>query len=196
MTNDLFSPLTLPSGAVLSNRIAKAATQEAMAGDGQLPDDRLVKLYERWSTGGAGLLITGNVMVHDAAMTGPADVLLDERTPLESFERWAAAAKTGGSAVWMQISHPGRQIQAEMPGVAWAPSAVALDIGRLSSRFARPAPMTEEQITATIERFGTTAEKAEQAGFDGVQVHAAHGYLLSQFLSPLVNQRDDQWGAR
>jgi 2,4-dienoyl-CoA reductase-like NADH-dependent reductase (Old Yellow Enzyme family) len=154
----------------------------------------LFSLYRRWGAGGAGLLITGNVMVHAEALTGPGGVVLDERAPLEPFVRWAQAAKAGGAAVWMQISHPGRQVQADMPGVVWGPSPVAVDLGRHSRRFGRPVGMTPDQIRATVERFATTAARAEEAGFDGVEVHAAHGYLLSQFLSPLVNRRTDQWG--
>jgi 2,4-dienoyl-CoA reductase-like NADH-dependent reductase (Old Yellow Enzyme family) len=81
-----------------------------------------------------------------------------------------------------------------MPGVVWAPSAVAVELGKHSKRFGKPVAMNEAQISATVERFGITARLAEQAGFDGVEVHAAHGYLLSQFLSPLVNKRSDLWG--
>jgi 2,4-dienoyl-CoA reductase-like NADH-dependent reductase (Old Yellow Enzyme family) len=194
MSRRLFSELVLRSGGTLENRIAKAAMEEGMAGSSQLPDERLVSLYRRWGAGGAGLLITGNVMVHAEALTGPGGVVLDERAPLEPFTRWAQAAKAGGAAVWMQISHPGRQVQAAMPGVVWAPSAVAVELGRHSKRFGRPVAMTESQIHATVERFATSAGLAERAGFDGVEVHAAHGYLLSQFLSPLVNKRSDGWG--
>ncbi len=97
--------------------------------------------------------------------------------------------------MWMQISHPGRQVQAHMPGVAWGPSDIPVDVGpRLSKQFARPTAMSDAQIEATIDRFVTTAGRAQEAGFDGVEVHAAHGYLLSQFLSPLVNNRTDRWG--
>lgn len=194
MSGELFSPLTLRSGAVLDNRIAKAAMEENLAGEGQLPDGRLVELYRRWSTGGASLLITGNVMVHAEALTGPAGVVLDEEAPLEPFAAWARAGKTGGSAIWMQINHPGRQVEADMPGVVWGPSAVGLDLGRQSSRFGAPTAMTAEEIDATVRRFAVTAARAEQAGFDGVEVHAAHGYLLSQFLSPLANRRTDAYG--
>jgi 2,4-dienoyl-CoA reductase-like NADH-dependent reductase (Old Yellow Enzyme family) len=194
MTTELFSPLLLRSGGALRNRIAKAAMEEGMAGSAQLPDERLISLYRRWGAGGAGLLITGNVMVHAEALTGPGGVVLDEHAPLDPFTRWADAAKSGGSAVWMQINHPGRQVQSEMPGVAWAPSAVALELGRHSKRFGRPVAMSEPQIRETVERFATTAGRAERAGFDGIEVHAAHGYLLSQFLSPLVNKRSDEWG--
>lgn len=190
----LFAPLRLKSGQVLGNRIAKAAMEEGMAGRAQLPDERLIALYRQWGAGGTGLLITGNVMVHAEAMTGPGGVVLDADSPLEPFAAWARAGKDDGAAMWMQISHPGRQVQANMPGVVWGPSDVAVDIGRHSKRFGQPVAMTAEQIGDTITRFATTARRAEQAGFDGVEVHAAHGYLLSQFLSPLVNNRTDEWG--
>src|SRR5258706_2835591 len=194
MSTELFSPLVLPSGAKLRNRIAKAAMEEGMAGSAQLPDDRLISLYRRWGAGGAGLLITGNVMVHAEALTGPGGVVLDDRAPLDPFMRWAETGRAEGAAIWMQISHPGRQVQAAMPGVVWGPSEVAVELGRHSRRFGRPVAMTEQQISATVERFAATAALAERAGFDGVEVHGAHGYLLSQFLSPLVNKRSDQWG--
>jgi 2,4-dienoyl-CoA reductase-like NADH-dependent reductase (Old Yellow Enzyme family) len=194
MSSELFSPLVLRSGRTLGNRIAKAAMEESMAGGEQLPDERLIPLYRRWGSGGAGLLITGNVMVHAEALTGPGGIVLDERAPLEPFTRWAEAGKAGGATMWMQINHPGRQVQSRMPGVVWAPSAVAVELGRHSKRFGEPVAMTEQQIDETIKRFATTAGLAERAGFDGVEVHAAHGYLLSQFLSPLVNRRTDDWG--
>ncbi|MEV6055574.1 NADH:flavin oxidoreductase/NADH oxidase family protein [Streptomyces sp. NPDC052107] len=194
MSRELFSPLLLRSGPVLGNRIAKAAMEEGLAGVGQVPDGRLWSLYRRWGAGGAGLLITGNVMVHAEALTGPGGIVLDAAAPLEPFVEWAKAGKAGGAAMWMQINHPGRQVQANMPGVVWGPSAVGVDLGRHSGRFGRPAAMTPEQIEATVDRFAVTAARAEEAGFDGVEIHAAHGYLLSQFLSPLVNKRADEWG--
>lgn len=194
MSHPLFTPLNLPNGQVLPNRIAKAAMEESMADTGQLPGTRLTTLYRTWGRGGAGLLITGNVMVQDAALTGPAGVVLDRDTPLEPYRRWATAARSGGGKVWMQINHPGRQIQKNMPGVAWGPSATRVDTGRTSAMFAVPQEMTAAQIEATVERFVDTARQAERAGFDGVEIHAAHGYLLSQFLSPLSNTRTDDWG--
>jgi 2,4-dienoyl-CoA reductase-like NADH-dependent reductase (Old Yellow Enzyme family) len=194
MSIEMFSPLVLRSGGTLRNRIAKAAMEEGMAGGSQLPDERLISLYRRWGSGGAGLLITGNVMVHAEALTGPGGIVLDDRAPLDPFACWAQAGKAGGAAMWMQVNHPGRQVQARMPGVVWAPSPVAIELGKHSKRFGQPVAMTREQIDATVERFARTASLAERAGFDGVEVHAAHGYLLSQFLSPLVNQRSDEWG--
>jgi len=194
MTGELFSPLHLRSGRALKNRIAKAAMEENMAGDGQLPDEQLFTLYRRWAAGGTGLLITGNVMVHAEALTGPAGVVLDEDAPLEPFTEWARAGKSGGGAIWMQINHPGRQIASDMPGVVWGPSDIGVSLGKHSSRFGRPSAMTAQQIEETVTRYAVTAHRAEKAGFDGVEIHAAHGYLLSQFLSPLVNKRTDHWG--
>src|SRR3977135_3869415 len=127
MSSELFAPLMLRSGGRLRNRIAKAAMEEGMAGDAQLPDERLISLYRRWGEGGAGLLLTGNVMVHAEALTGPGGIVLDDRAPLDPFARWAEAGKAAGAAMWMQVSHPGRQVQARMPGGAWAPSPVAVE---------------------------------------------------------------------
>ncbi|MTV38067.1 NADH:flavin oxidoreductase/NADH oxidase family protein [Duganella radicis] len=190
----LFTPLTLPNGSTLPNRIAKAAMEKSMAEPGQLPGAAFHRLYQRWAQGGAGLLITGNVMIDSRALTGPGTIALEANTPLAPFKAWAQAARQHGAQVWMQISHPGRQVMANMGGLAWAPSAVALELGKHSKLFAQPVAMTANDIAQVIRRFADTAHAAEQAGFTGVQIHAAHGYLLSQFLSPLANRRDDEWG--
>ncbi len=190
----LSTPLALPNGAVVPNRVAKAAMEENMADAGQLPGAALRALYAAWARGGAGLIITGNVMIDGRAMTGPGGVVLERDTPREPFAAWARDARAGGAQVWMQINHPGRQVLAAMKGEAWAPSAVALDIGKHSTLFARPRAMTEADIAEVVTRFADTARAAEESGFSVVQIHAAHGYLLSQFLSPLVNRRTDAWG--
>jgi 2,4-dienoyl-CoA reductase-like NADH-dependent reductase (Old Yellow Enzyme family) len=190
----LFDTLTLPNGSSLPNRLAKAAMEESMAEAGQLPGVAIHRLYQRWAEGGTGLLITGNVMIDSRALTGPATIALEAGTPLAPFKTWAEAARQNGAQVWMQINHPGRQVMANMGGLAWAPSAVALDLGKHSKLFAQPQAMSTANIEEVIQRFADTAQAAEQAGFNGVQIHAAHGYLLSQFLSPLTNRRDDEWG--
>lgn len=190
----LFTPLTLPNGGTLPNRLAKAAMEEAMADAGQLPGPAIHRLYARWAEGGAGLLITGNVMVDRRALTGPGTIALEANTALAPFQTWAQAARKHGAQIWMQINHPGRQVMADMGGLAWAPSAIALDMGKHSKLFAQPVAMSAANIAEVIQRFADTASAAEQAGFNGVQIHAAHGYLLSQFLSPLTNRRDDEWG--
>ncbi|MCA6064808.1 NADH:flavin oxidoreductase/NADH oxidase family protein [Thalassolituus marinus] len=194
MTTSVMSSLTLPNGQTLKNRFAKAAMEESLGNAELLPDDQLVQLYRTWGQGGTGLLLTGNVMVDHMAMTGPGGVVLEADTPLEPFRRWAAAAHEGGAKIWMQINHPGRQVFAALGGKALSASDIAVDLGKHSKMFARPRAMSEGEIEDVIARFVATARQAEKAGFDGVQIHAAHGYLLSQFLSPLTNQRKDQWG--
>lgn len=189
-----FTTLTLPNGTQITNRLAKAAMEENLADSNHAPSDELIRLYRAWAEGGVGLMITGNVMVDRRAMTGPGGVVLENAEHKARFEQWAKVARSHGAQVWMQINHPGRQMQAAMGQTTVAPSAVALDMGKFSKQFAVPKAMTEADIAEVKARFVTTAVLAEQSGFNGVQIHAAHGYLLSQFLSPITNKRDDQWG--
>jgi len=191
---NVFTELQLPNGIRLSNRIAKAAMEENMADANQAPSEALMRLYQAWAEGGAGLLISGNVMVDGRAMTGPGGVVLEDESHLDRFKQWARIGRSQGSQFWLQINHPGRQMMANMGQPTWAPSAVALKLGGMSKHFATPREMGEEHILDVIRRFARTAQLAEQAGFTGVEVHAAHGYLLSQFLSPLTNRRSDTWG--
>ena len=190
----LFEAITLPNGVSIPNRIAKAAMEENMADERMGPSKALMQLYQAWADGRAGLLISGNVMVDRRAMTGPGGVVLEDDHQLDKFKRWAAIGRSRGAQFWMQINHPGRQMQNNLGQETWAPSAVPLDMGSFSKRFDTPKAMTEDKIADVIERFVRTAKLAEESGFSGVQIHAAHGYLLSQFLSPLTNHRQDQWG--
>ncbi len=190
----LFEPLVLPNGASIPNRIAKAAMEENMADADHAPSAALVRLYVAWAGGEAGLLLSGNVMVDARAVTGPGGVVLEDARHLDRFREWARVGRAKGAHFWLQINHPGRQVQANMGQETWAPSAVALDLGKLSRLFATPKAMTEDDVAEVIRRFATTARLAEEAGFTGVEIHAAHGYLLSQFLSPHTNRRTDRWG--
>lgn len=190
----LFSSLTLPGGAVIPNRIAKAAMEENMADGDHAPSAELLRLYQAWAEGEAGLIITGNVMVDARAMTGPGGVVLENDRHLDRFKAWAKAGRTRGAQMWMQINHPGRQMPAALGQETLAPSAVALDLGAQSKLFPVPREMTAADIAEVERRFVATATLAERAGFTGVEIHAAHGYLLSQFLSPLSNRRQDRWG--
>ncbi|KIQ60783.1 NADH:flavin oxidoreductase/NADH oxidase family protein [Pseudomonas fluorescens] len=190
----VFDPLILPNGSTIQNRIAKAAMEENMADADQAPSEALMRLYQAWADGGAGLIITGNVMVDGRAMTGPGGVVLQDDQQLDKFKRWARVGRSGGAQFWLQINHPGRQMQANLGQKAWAPSAVPLDLGSMSKLFSTPHAMTPAVIEEVIQRFTRSARLGELAGFNGVQIHAAHGYLLSQFLSPLTNQRTDEWG--
>ncbi|MBB3048205.1 2,4-dienoyl-CoA reductase-like NADH-dependent reductase (Old Yellow Enzyme family) [Litorivivens lipolytica] len=190
----IFEPLSLPNGTTVPNRIAKAAMEENMADAEMGPSQPLMQLYQAWADGGAGLLISGNVMIDPRAMTGPGGVVLEDERQLDKFKRWAEIGRSKGAQFWMQINHPGRQMQNNLGQETWAPSAVPIDLGNLSKRFDAPKAMSEEKIQDVIQRFIRTAQLAEKSGFTGVQIHAAHGYLLSQFLSPLTNRREDQWG--
>ena len=194
LESPLFQPLLLPNGQTVPNRIAKAAMEENMADRQHLPGAALRGLYRYWGAGGAGMLITGNVMVAADAVTGPGGVVLDRHQSLQPFREWAVAGKAQGARMWMQINHPGRQVYVATNPQAIAPSAVQVKIEGYSQLFAQPRAMTETDIARVIGQFAETASLAEQAGFDGVEIHAAHGYLLSQFLSPLTNRRDDPWG--
>ncbi|WP_321843732.1 NADH:flavin oxidoreductase/NADH oxidase family protein [Paraburkholderia bannensis] len=191
---NVFDKLALPNGSTIPNRIAKAAMEENMADAHHAPSAQLMRLYQSWAEGGAGLLITGNVMVDSRAMTGPGGVVLENDRHLDAFRKWARIGRAKGAQFWLQINHPGRQMRANLGQPTWAPSAIALSLGKMSKHFNTPQAMTTEVIEDVIQRFARTARLGEKAGFTGVEIHAAHGYLLSQFLSPLTNQRTDQWG--
>lgn len=188
-------PFTLPGGQTFRNRIAKAAMTEGLAGADGLPNDDHVRLYRRWAAGGIGLSITGNVQIDRQHLERPGNVIVD--APLTSegravWRRWAGAATEHGTQAWVQISHAGRQTQKAVNPAPKAPSAVPL--GLPGGQFGMPVPLTEAEIRDLIGRFAIVAREARDVGFTGVQVHAAHGYLISQFLSPLANRRNDAWG--
>ncbi|MFJ6114575.1 HisA/HisF-related TIM barrel protein [Agrococcus sediminis] len=190
--NGLHARLRLPNGQLLGNRVAKAAMEENLADERLAPSGDHRTLYREWSMGGAGLILTGNVMVAADHVTSPHGLVLDEHQPIEPFIEWAAAARTAGSQVWMQINHTGRQVKSDLGLVPLAPSAVAVRTAQ--HEWPTPRAMTDRDIGVAVEQFATTARLAVDAGFTGVQIHGAHGYLLSQFLSPLANRRDDEWG--
>lgn len=189
----LKQPLTLACGITIPNRIAKSAMSEQLADRHGSPTIDLQQLYAVWARGGTGLLITGNVMIDSRAFVEPRNVVLQDEQFLQANKLWAQAAQANGSKIIMQINHPGRVAVLPLLKKTIAPSAVGLDLPAMNI-IRIPRAMTEAEILEQIKRFATTAALAVKAGFDGVQVHAAHGYLLSQFLSPLANTRTDQWG--
>ena len=187
--------LRLPCGATLPNRLAKGAMTEGLATPDGVPTEALQTLYRRWSHGGAGMHLTGNVIIDRDHLERPGNVVIDRAPDAEmkaALSAWAKAGTEAGNHLWMQISHAGRQTQVLVNKTPKAPSAVKL--GLPGGQFGEPVPLTGEEIEDLIGRFATAAAAAKEAGFTGVQVHAAHGYLISQFLSPRVNQRTDQWG--
>lgn len=191
MPADLNDPLCLPCGTVLPNRLLKSAMTEGLADPQGRATTALAALYRRWSEGGAGTLITGNVMIDGRFLERPGNVVIEDRRGLEALRRWAAAGTAGGNALWMQLSHPGRQCRKLVSRRPLAPSEVPL---KLMGSFGRPRAMTEADIRDALDRFARAAAIAREAGFTGVQLHAAHGYLISEFLSPRSNRRSDDWG--
>ncbi len=190
---DFGTPLTLPCGARIKNRFFKSAMSEQLGDRAHDPSPGLARVFKTWAAGGVGLQVTGNVMVDREALGEPANVALDRRSDLAAFGRWAEAGKSHGASVWMQLNHPGKQSPNFLVKQPVAPSAVPLG-GGLERAFNTPRALTATEIGAVVERFAEAAGLAKQAGFMGVQIHGAHGYLVSQFLSPHHNQRSDDWG--
>ncbi len=195
MSHPLAQPLELPCGVVLPNRLVKAAISEGMADAANRSTPRLETLYRRWARSGAGLLFTGNIQVDPDHLERPLNVVIQDGEGSAALARLAAAGKSGGTQFWAQLSHTGRQVEAAINPAPLAPSAVELDVLRGAGfTFAKPKAMSEAEIDRAIGQFGYAAGQVRAAGFTGVTLHAAHGYLISQFLSPLTNLRTDRWG--
>ncbi len=188
----LTQPLTLPNGTVLPNRIAKAALSECLSSPGFAPGDEIKTLYRRWANNGQGLTITGNVMVDERYIGEPGNVVVEDERHLDDLREWADIVTSDGAVGLVQINHPGRQTPRSLVPKPVAPSAIA--VPGMAGSFATPRELTGAEIEEIIRRFATTAGIVTDAGFDGVQIHGAHGYLVSQFLSPLANRRTDEWG--
>ena len=185
--------MTLPCGTRLKNRIFKSAMHEALGTRDLAPSEDLIALYRRWADSGAGLIITGNVMVDSRHLGEPGNVVIEDERDLDLLTRWAREGTRGGTQLWMQINHPGKQSPRAVNATPVAPSAISLG-KEMEAFFAPPRELSREEITEVQRRFVTTARVAKKAGFSGVQIHAAHGYLVSQFLSPRDNQRMDEYG--
>ncbi len=164
---------------------------EGLADDHDRATGRHATLYRCWARGGTGTLVSGNVMIDRRFLERPGNVVIDGNGGRAALRHWAAAGTSAGNQFWMQISHPGRQCGRLVSRRPLAPSEVGLDLLGL---FARPAAMTAADIEDALDRFARVAGIAREAGFTGVQLHAAHGYLISEFLSPLINRRSDAWG--
>lgn len=192
-TSALAQPINITPQCSVKNRLFKSAMSEQLADRSNAPTDELIHLYRSWAAGGTGLLVTGNVMIDRTALGEPKNVVLDEKSDLSIFQRWAEAGRQNNTQLWMQLNHPGKQIPNFLSKQPVAPSAIPLGNG-LESTFNCPRELTEIEILKLIEKFVWAAAQAKDSGFTGVQIHAAHGYLVNQFLSPHHNRRDDQWG--
>ncbi len=189
----LDTAFTLKNGTVIKNRLFKSAMSEQLGQPDHNPSIGLANLYRTWADGGIGLAMTGNIMVERTALGEPKNVVLDELSDLANFKKWATAGNLKGAHLWPQLNHPGKQIPNFISKEPVAPSAIALENG-LEKGFNKPRALTEPEILSIIQKFATAARLSKEAGFTGVQIHGAHGYLVSQFLSPRHNQRTDQWG--
>ena len=187
--------LELPCGTRVKNRLVKAAMTEGLADANNRATARHVTLYRRWAEGGSGALITGNVQVDRRYLERAGNIVIDgaqDAAQLQALEAMADAGTGNDTQLWMQISHAGRQTPKLVAAEPVGPSDIALALP--GGRFGTPRALTAEEIRDVIARFAFAAGVARQTGFTGVQVHSAHGYLLSEFLSPRVNVRDDEWG--
>ncbi len=181
----------LPCGAKLKNRLVKSAMTERISNKNFEPTVGLERLYKQWSDSGAGLLITGNVVIDRKHLESAGNVCFDDEHMLPKIRSWAREATSNRNHAWVQISHSGRQTNKFSTGRPLAPSEVQL---KKMGLFGKPKAMTEEDIQDVIKGFVNAAKISKNAGFTGVQIHSAHGYLLSQFLSPITNKRTDKWG--
>jgi 2,4-dienoyl-CoA reductase-like NADH-dependent reductase (Old Yellow Enzyme family) len=183
--------LTLPCGHSVPNRLCKSAMTEGLADAHDHATAAHQRLYSAWARGGAAILMSGNIMIDRRYLERSGNVVAEGDSGLPQLRAWAQTVHDGGSQLWAQISHPGRQCPRLVNLTPLAPSEVQLNMG---GNFGKPRAATEADIRDVIQRFVNTAALVREAGFDGVQIHSAHGYLLSQFLSPRTNQRHDRWG--
>ncbi|KAG0199629.1 hypothetical protein BGX31_004245, partial [Mortierella sp. GBA43] len=195
----LSQPLTLPfSGKVIKNRFCKAALSESLARpDGQLDKDHLdqfVHLYDAWASGGSGLILTGNFMVDRTMREMELNVAVTDERDLGRLKVLAETVQKHGAAIYAQISHPGRQCHGHLTKEPVAPSAIPISNFHPLMTFYPPRALTIKEIKDLVQSFVTTSVVLHKAGFDGVQLHAAHGYLISQFLNPRTNERTDEYG--
>ena len=182
----LFQPLELPCGAILKNRIAKSAMSDSL-GDGRGdPTDAQIRLYERWAEGGLAVSIVGEVQGNLHSAEKPGNLVLGPASDPARFRALARAGSVNGAQLWLQLGHAGAMAH---PPISDPKGPSALDMPGLTC-----AALTLEEVRGVPSEFARTARMAKALGFGGVQIHAAHGFLLSQFLSPLFNRRQDGYG--
>ncbi len=182
----LSQPLTLPCGVVLKNRIAKSAMSDSLGDGAGAPTHDQINLYRQWAKGGLALSIIGEVQGTPHFAEKPGNLILDNGSDRALFERLAAAGSTDTAQLWLQLGHAGAMADA---GISTPMGPSALDLPGLSC-----GALSLTEIQALPAEFARTARLAKELGFGGVELHAAHGFLLNQFLSPLFNHRADAYG--
>ena len=186
-------PYTLKNGTVVKNRLLKSAMSEALGESDGAPKPDLATLYGAWANGGIGICVTGNVMIDHRALGEPGNVIIEDETHLNALRKWAQAATQNNTQCWVQLNHPGKQAPKGLNKETVSPSAIPFRKD-MQAFFPTPRELSEPEIKDLIQRFATAATIVQKAGFSGVQIHGAHGYLVSQFLSPHHNIRTDQYG--
>ncbi|GHP13797.1 NADH oxidase [Lentilactobacillus fungorum] len=186
-------PLQLACGVNLKNRFFKSAMSETMASEDGRPNNLIANLYHQWALGGAGVVVSGNVMVDHEALAEPGNVVIDSKRDLATLRRWAEAGTVNGTQLWLQINHPGRQSPKIFQQQPVAPSAIPIT-GASSRYFNQPRELRTDEVQQLVAKYVRTAEIAQLSGFSGVQLHGAFGYLITQFLSQETNRRTDQYG--
>lgn len=166
---------------------------EGFAESNHAPNDLHEGLYKRFNEGGSGIVVTGNVMVDGSALGEPGNVVIEDETHLEKLKNWAFHGNSAESSLWVQLNHPGKQSPRFVSKHPVAPSAIPLK-GGMARAFKKPRALSDEEIINLVQKFAASARIVKKAGFKGVQIHAAHGYLISQFLSPNHNQRKAPYG--
>ncbi|KAI0019244.1 NADH:flavin oxidoreductase/NADH oxidase-like protein [Xylariomycetidae sp. FL0641] len=205
------SPLGQPlefefSGRVAKNRFFKAAMAEDLATwhptnleERGIPTQESIELYRRWGEGGWGIIATGNIDIEFDMLDAIGDAIITpECAPrglrFDAFRAVAAAGKAHGSLMVAQVTHPGRQLLAKIRGDTISASAIQMPTGAFGQSYAAPREATAADLQRVVAGFAHAAAYLHAAGFDGMQLHAAHGYLLSQFLSATTNRRADAYG--
>ncbi|MBB3443468.1 NADH:flavin oxidoreductase/NADH oxidase family protein [Rhizobium sp. BK379] len=182
----LFEPLQLPCGLTLGNRIAKSAMSDSLGDGTGHPTAAQMRLYQRWAEGGLALSIIGEVQLTSGYAENPGNLVLNEASDLEPFRKLALHGSENGTGLWLQLGHAG--------ALAYAPTSSPRGPSAFDLQGLRCAEITLTELGRLPSQYATTARLAQQVGFGGVQIHAAHGFLLSQFLSPLFNRRRDAYG--
>ncbi|MEW5736785.1 MAG: NADH:flavin oxidoreductase [Thermodesulfobacteriota bacterium] len=189
-TSVLFSPLAI-GRHTLSGRLFKTATSETRADPDGFVTDELLEFYEPIAKAGTPLIVTGNLFVSREGKSTFRMCGADNDDKVPGLSRWAALVHRHGGIIYGQINHCGRQVMARAMGLD---SAVSASDVREKVMGTKPRPLGRDEIKRVVAEYAKSAEVCEKAGFDGVQIHAGHGYLISQFLTPYTNRRTDEYG--
>lgn len=206
-TSLLAQPLTFKfASKTAPNRFLKSAMTERLSSwdpidlpSRGIPSKEIINVYRRWGEASLGTILTGNIMIDYDQLEAPGNPIIPPDAPFsgprfDAFAELATQAKKHGSLIVGQLSHPGRQVQDKINQHPLSASDIHLTVELFGMTFAKPRAATQTDIQYVIEAFTNAAEFLYHAGYDGIELHGAHGYLISQFLSPSTNHRTDEYG--